>query len=165
MLPAPAVVFPVPAPVDPRHDGHEDEASEEDCTPDLDPPQARKVPKARDHLEERHAFAAVEDDQSHGGQERQSRGDADPLPPPELAAIAFLALVGAALQDRKKDRLMGQVWSDWRSKTSFVPYGRGLKSAGGFALRKLWTDAAENFWVAFLEAKRERYADWRSGRR
>ena len=50
------------------------------------------------------------------------------------SAIAFLALVGAALQDRKKDRLMGQVWSDWRSKTSFVPYGRGLKSAGGFAL-------------------------------
>ncbi len=40
-----------------------------------------------------------------------------------------------------------------------------LASAGGFALRKLWTDAGENFWVAFLEAKRERYADWRSGRR
>ena len=49
-------------------------------------------------------------------------------------AIAFLALVGAALQDGKKDRLMGQVWSDYRSKTSFVPYGNGLKSADGFAL-------------------------------
>lgn len=49
-------------------------------------------------------------------------------------AIAFLALVGAALQDAKKERLLGQVWRDWRSKTSFVPYGRGLKSAGGFAL-------------------------------
>jgi uncharacterized membrane protein len=50
------------------------------------------------------------------------------------SAIAFLALVGAALQDGKKDRLMGQVWSDYRSKTSFIPYGRGLKSADGFAL-------------------------------
>ena len=29
---------------------------------------------------------------------------------------------------------MGEVWRDWRSKTSFIPYGRGLKSADGFAL-------------------------------
>jgi len=50
------------------------------------------------------------------------------------ATIAFLALVGAALQDEKKAKLMGDVWLDWRSKTSFVPYGRGLKSADGFAL-------------------------------
>ena len=50
------------------------------------------------------------------------------------SAIAFLALVGAALQDAKKERLLGQVWSEWRSKTSFIPYGRGLKSADGFAL-------------------------------
>jgi uncharacterized membrane protein len=50
------------------------------------------------------------------------------------ATIAFLALVGAALQDDKKAKLMGDVWRDWRSKTSFVPYGRGLKSADGFAL-------------------------------
>ena len=50
------------------------------------------------------------------------------------AAIAFLALVGAALQDTKKQRLLGDVWREWRSKTSFIPYGRGLKSADGFAL-------------------------------
>ena len=50
------------------------------------------------------------------------------------AAFAFLALVGAALQDAKKEQLLGDVWRDWRSKTSFVPYGRGLKSADGFAL-------------------------------
>ena len=50
------------------------------------------------------------------------------------SAIAFLALVGAALQDSKKERLLGDVWRDWRSKTSFLPYGRGLKSADGFAL-------------------------------
>jgi uncharacterized membrane protein len=50
------------------------------------------------------------------------------------ATIAFLALVGAALQDEKKAKLMGDVWRGWRSKTSFIPYGQGLKSAGGFAL-------------------------------
>jgi uncharacterized membrane protein len=50
------------------------------------------------------------------------------------AAIAILALVGASLQDAKKERLLGDVWREWRSKTSFVPYGRGLKSADGFAL-------------------------------
>jgi uncharacterized membrane protein len=50
------------------------------------------------------------------------------------ATIGFLALVGAALQDDKKAKLMGDVWRDWRSKTSFMPYGRGLKSADAFAL-------------------------------
>jgi len=50
------------------------------------------------------------------------------------AAIAFLALLGAALQDAKKERLLGDVWREWRSKTSFIPYGRGFKSADGFAL-------------------------------
>jgi uncharacterized membrane protein len=50
------------------------------------------------------------------------------------AAIAFLALVGAALQDAKKEQLLGDVWREWRSKTSYIPYGRGLKSADGFAL-------------------------------
>ncbi len=49
-------------------------------------------------------------------------------------AIALLALVGAALQDAKKERQLGDVWRDWRSKTSFIPYGRGLRSADGFAL-------------------------------
>lgn len=50
------------------------------------------------------------------------------------AAIAILALVGAALQDAKKQRLLGDVWREWTAKTSFIPYGRGLKSADGFAL-------------------------------
>ncbi len=39
------------------------------------------------------------------------------------ATIAFLALVGAALQDEKKAKLMGDVWRDWRSKTSFFLMG------------------------------------------
>jgi uncharacterized membrane protein len=50
------------------------------------------------------------------------------------AAIAILALAGAAAQDAKKLNLLGAVWEDWRSRTSFIPYGRGLKSADGFAL-------------------------------
>lgn len=49
------------------------------------------------------------------------------------AAIAFLALVGAALQDAKKEQLLGQVWRDWRTKTSFIPFGRGVKLPDGFA--------------------------------
>lgn len=48
-------------------------------------------------------------------------------------AIGLLALVGAALQDAKKERLLGQVWRDWRSKTSFIPFGRGVKLPDGFA--------------------------------
>jgi len=50
------------------------------------------------------------------------------------AAIIVLALVGAALQDKKKAELLGDVWRGWTAKTSFVPYGRGLKSADAFAL-------------------------------
>jgi uncharacterized membrane protein len=50
------------------------------------------------------------------------------------ATIAFLALVGAALQDGKKAKLMGDVWIDWASKTGFIPYSRGLRSADAFAL-------------------------------
>jgi len=49
-------------------------------------------------------------------------------------AIAFLALVGAVMQDRKKEMLLGDLWKDWVSKTSFMPYGRGVKSADAFAL-------------------------------
>src|SRR6185436_417841 len=36
-----------------------------------------------------------------------------------------------------------------------------LASAGGFALRRKWTDSNEHFWVALLEAKRDRFNDWR----
>lgn len=36
-------------------------------------------------------------------------------------AMGFLALVGSALQDRKKARLMGEAWNEWSSKTSYWP--------------------------------------------
>jgi uncharacterized SAM-dependent methyltransferase len=39
-----------------------------------------------------------------------------------------------------------------------------LVSAGGFMLREKWTDPDGQFWVVYLEAKRERYGDWRSTR-
>jgi uncharacterized membrane protein len=36
--------------------------------------------------------------------------------------IVVLALVGAALQDRKKERLQPEVWRAWEAKTSFWPF-------------------------------------------
>ena len=49
-------------------------------------------------------------------------------------AILVLALGGAAGQDSKKRKLMGARWHEWSAQTAFVPFGRGLKSPGGFAL-------------------------------
>lgn len=45
-------------------------------------------------------------------------------------AIGFLALVGAHLQDRKKEALMGDAWASWESKTSYWPRFGKLFSAG-----------------------------------
>lgn len=50
------------------------------------------------------------------------------------AGIGFLALFGAAMQDRKKNRSLGEAWAGWRSKTSFVPFGRGAVWPGWIAL-------------------------------
>ncbi len=50
------------------------------------------------------------------------------------AAILLLALLGAAGQDRKKDRLIGAAWQDWRGRTSFVPFARGVALPDAFAL-------------------------------
>ena len=49
-------------------------------------------------------------------------------------AIILLALLGAHFQDGKKDRLMGDVWRDYRVRTSFLPFGRGAWSIDAFAL-------------------------------
>jgi uncharacterized membrane protein len=49
-------------------------------------------------------------------------------------AVALLALIGAELQDRKKEMLLGDLWRGWEAKTSYAPYGKGLKSADAFAL-------------------------------
>ncbi len=45
-------------------------------------------------------------------------------------AMAILALVGAKLQDRKKQVLMGDAWAEWESKTSYWPRWGALPSAG-----------------------------------
>jgi uncharacterized membrane protein len=44
-------------------------------------------------------------------------------------AIAVLALVGAHLQDRKKEVLMGEAWAGWEAQTSYWPrFGRLLRA-------------------------------------
>jgi uncharacterized membrane protein len=45
-------------------------------------------------------------------------------------AIGFLALVGAHLQDRKKQALMGAAWRGWQARTSYWPRLGGLVKAG-----------------------------------
>jgi len=48
--------------------------------------------------------------------------------------IIFLALVGAAAQDRKKAGQMGENWHDWTAETAFIPFTRGLTYPGTVAL-------------------------------
>ncbi|QKG70820.1 NnrU family protein [Erythrobacter mangrovi] len=45
-------------------------------------------------------------------------------------ALGFLALVGARMQDRKKELLMGTAWADWESQTSYWPRLGKLGKAG-----------------------------------
>ncbi|MDE1468227.1 NnrU family protein [Aurantiacibacter sp. D1-12] len=45
-------------------------------------------------------------------------------------AILVLALVGAHLQDRKKQVQMGDAWREWESKTSFWPRWGALPNVG-----------------------------------
>ena len=45
-------------------------------------------------------------------------------------AVAFLALVGAHMQDRKKAVLMGKAWVKWERRTSYWPRLAGFASAG-----------------------------------
>jgi uncharacterized membrane protein len=45
------------------------------------------------------------------------------------ATIAFLALVGAAGQDAKKAKQMGDAWRHWTARTSYLPFARQLGGA------------------------------------
>lgn len=49
-------------------------------------------------------------------------------------AILILALGGAAAQDSKKKRLMGDAWHDWTAETAFVPFTRGIGYPGTVAV-------------------------------
>lgn len=56
------------------------------------------------------------------------------------AAIVILALVGAALQDQKKERLEPDRWPQWESKTSYLPFAAiaaGRARLGGFGMHAL----------------------------
>ena len=58
-------------------------------------------------------------------------------------AILVLALVGARLQDRKKEVLMGADWAAWEAKTRYWPRWSRIASAGWL----LWI-AAIAVWLA-----------------
>ncbi|AWW73318.1 MFS transporter [Erythrobacter sp. KY5] len=45
-------------------------------------------------------------------------------------AMGILALVGAKLQDRKKEALMGDAWHQWKANTSYWPRLGGFAKAG-----------------------------------
>ena len=49
-------------------------------------------------------------------------------------AMGILALVGAKLQDGKKEVLMGEAWAAWESKTSYWPQLHKLLTAGAVPL-------------------------------
>ena len=51
------------------------------------------------------------------------------------AAIMLLSLAGAALQDRKKERLQPDAWPAWERQTSYIPFAAiagGRARLGGF---------------------------------
>lgn len=45
-------------------------------------------------------------------------------------AVLILALVGARMQDRKKEALMGAAWAGWESRTSYWPRWGRLSGVG-----------------------------------
>ncbi len=58
-------------------------------------------------------------------------------------AILFLALVGARMQDRKKERLLGESWTGWEARTSYWPRWNRIFAAGW----RLWALALV-LWLA-----------------
>lgn len=56
------------------------------------------------------------------------------------AAVTLLALVGAALQDRKHEQLEPELWAAWEAKTSYLPFAAaasGRANLGGFGAHAL----------------------------
>ena len=50
------------------------------------------------------------------------------------STIIVMALFGAAGQDAKKKRLMGDAWHEWTAQTAFIPFTRGIGNPGAVAL-------------------------------
>lgn len=48
-------------------------------------------------------------------------------------AILILAIGGAAAQDSKKKRLMGDAWHEWTAETAFIPFTKGIAVPGTVA--------------------------------
>jgi uncharacterized membrane protein len=71
-------------------------------------------------------------------------------------AMAFLALVGARLQDRKKFAAMGSAWESWERHTSFWPRVTALPGAGlvpWLAGLALWLGASwPHLWLVGIPA-------------
>ena len=71
-------------------------------------------------------------------------------------SIGFLALVGAHLQDRKKEALMGEAWSAWQAKTSYWMRWRALPGAGvvlWLIALVLWLGLTwAHIWLAYVPA-------------
>lgn len=55
------------------------------------------------------------------------------MPTPEnmllSGSVILLALGGSWGQDRKKERLLGEAWSLWEARTSFLPFARQMAGA------------------------------------
>ncbi len=62
-------------------------------------------------------------------------------------AMGILALVGSYLQDAKKEVLMGEAWSEWESRTSWLPRWREFGSVG-----LLWWALGLMLWVLLTYA-------------
>lgn len=71
-------------------------------------------------------------------------------------AMGILALVGAKLQDRKKEVLMGAAWAQWESNTSYWPRWGQLLGVGAVPLvvgTALWLVASWlHLWQAGIPA-------------
>ena len=81
------------------------------------------------------------------------------------AAIIILALVGTALQDRKKEAPQPNTWPDWEKKTSYWPFGAivsGKARFGGFGMHALAGGVV--LWLAATWAHIP-LAGWPAGRR
>jgi uncharacterized membrane protein len=63
-------------------------------------------------------------------------------------AIVVLALVGAALQDRKKERLQPDLWLAWESKTSYLPFAAIIagRARVDSACTRCWAASSSGSW-------------------
>lgn len=72
-------------------------------------------------------------------------------------AIGVLALLGAHLQDRKKEAAMGEAWAAWEARTTYWPRWSRLLSAGW-----LWWAIGIVLWLGFTHAH-QAMGGWAAG--